>query len=51
MTLESHSSGPVAVIPAIPLWQWAMRISIVVIEMILAYWCSNQGELFFYQGF
>ncbi len=51
MTMEKHSAAPVAVVPLIPLWQWPVRITIVVVELILAYWCGTQGELFFYQGF
>jgi len=51
MKTERVSSAPVAATPPIPLWQWPVRITIVVVELILAYWCANQGELFFYQGF
>jgi len=51
MIMERHSATPVAATPTIPLWQWPVRITIVVVELILAYWCGNQGELFFYQEF
>ena len=35
----------------LPLWQWIARITIVAVEVVLAYWCSMGDELFFYQGF
>lgn len=51
MTIENGSSAVDSVVPSLPLWQWAVRIVVVVVELILAYCCSAEGELFFYQGF
>ena len=48
MTIENASS---AASPTLPAWQWVVRIVVIVIELILAYWCGIEGELFFYQGF
>jgi hypothetical protein len=35
----------------IPVWQFALRLSVVVVELILVYWLGESGAQFFYQGF
>ena len=47
----TNKPDPTDVVDSLPLWQWTIRIVIVVVELILAYWCCIDGELFFYQGF
>lgn len=31
--------------------QWIGRVMVIAIELILAFWCSVGGDLFYYQGF
>lgn len=35
----------------IPLWQFAARLTWVVVQLMLVYWLGESGAQFFYQGF
>lgn len=35
----------------IPLWQFAVRLTWVVVQLIFVYWLGESGAQFFYQGF
>jgi hypothetical protein len=35
----------------IPVWQFAVRLVLVIAQLLLAYWLGQSGVLFFYQGF
>lgn len=35
----------------VPVWQFALRLSWVVVELTLVYWLGESGAQFFYQGF
>ena len=34
-----------------PWWMYTLRIGVLAVAIVLAYWCSLNGERFFYQGF
>lgn len=38
-------SGP------IPAWQFALRLVLVIVQLLLVYWLGESGAQFFYQGF
>ncbi len=35
----------------IPLWEFVVRVGVVTLALLLSYYCSQEGERFFYQGF
>ncbi len=35
----------------IPAWQFALRLTWVVVQLMLVYWLGESGAQFFYQGF
>jgi hypothetical protein len=35
----------------IPLWRFVLRVAWVAVQVILAVWLGQQGQLFFYEGF
>lgn len=38
-------SGP------IPAWQFVLRLTWVVVQLLFVYWLGESGATFFYQGF
>lgn len=35
----------------IPAWQFVLRLTWVVVQLVLVYWLGESGAQFFYQGF
>ncbi len=50
MTDQSDNAASVRSEP-MPPWRWAYRLLRVVVMLLMAYWLSNSGDAFFYQGF
>lgn len=47
---SSRPAGRFAV-DGIPLWQFILRVLVVAALLLAAYWTTQKGDLFFYQGF
>ncbi|MBI5723139.1 MAG: hypothetical protein HZA50_04210 [Planctomycetes bacterium] len=46
----SRAGGKLAV-DGIPLWQFVLRVLLTAALLLIAYWTTQKGDLFFYQGF